>query len=262
MKNLHVIYCDWSEQQKKILSNYGIKVETKYDRFDIEENDTYWLLKPYLDEWKVQDFVVSIFSDDDFSKAKILVYSGVRANGYPMPDDDNGYMQTTYDDTNYCPVCGIGLIQKEPFRLKAIPKWGSKKIFSLNWIYDELFVKKDFFESILIKYGVESVPVLLYKKETLIENTVQIKIPTTEDGLNLQGYEFEICHSCHRKRYNLINTGFFPAFEFDADERHIFKSKEWFGTGANARKYIFLSGVLRKELIKFKIKMNYIPCDE
>lgn len=42
-------------------------------------------------------------------------------------------------------------------------------------------------------------------------------------------------------------------------EMQIFKSKEWFGTGASARKYIIVSQALRQELIKLKISANYIP---
>jgi hypothetical protein len=41
----------------------------------------------------------------------------------------------------------------------------------------------------------------------------------------------------------------------------IFKSNEWFGTGASARKYIFVSQALRQHFIKFKINANYVPCE-
>jgi hypothetical protein len=46
--------------------------------------------------------VISQFSVEDLNNASRLVYGGVWANGYPMPDGDNGYQQTTYDNTHYC----------------------------------------------------------------------------------------------------------------------------------------------------------------
>jgi hypothetical protein len=94
----------------------------------------------------------------------------------------------------------------------------------------------------------------------VIEDTVQLIIPETEVPLNLEGYPFEIC-DCNRKRYDLINKGFFPSFIEDVGDMKIFKSKEWFGTGASA-KYIFIEQSLRKEFLKSKIKANYIPCED
>jgi hypothetical protein len=260
MKNVHKIFGDWNDIQIIILEKYGIKVEEGYDSFVLEENEIFWELKPYLDKWQVSDTITSTFSDEDLNTAQRLVISGVWANGYPMPDNNAGYLTTTYDEKDYCKECGIGLVQKEPFRLKKESNWGNKKMFSLNWVFDELFVRKDFYQDILSKYGIESMPVLLYKKETIIEDTLQLKIQMTEASLKLDGYNYEICKTCGRKRYDLINAGFFPPFVDDVSGLHIFKSREYFGTGANARKYIFLSDKLRREFVKHKVKANYIPC--
>ncbi len=261
MKNLHIIYSDFDKSQVKILEKYGIKVEAKYDRFDIEENETYLALKPYLDKWEISDFIISKFTKEEESKAKRLVYAGVWANGYPMSDNDNGYQKTTYDDTEYCNACGMGLKQKEPFRLKKAPNWGGRrKIFSLNWVYDEVFVKKEVYESLFKAKGIKSERVLLYKKETVIEDTVQLILPVAEVPINLEGYSYEVCKDCNRLRYDLINKGFFPSFINDIGNTPIFKSKEWFGTGANARKYVFVTQEIRKELANMKINPNYIPC--
>lgn len=261
MKNLHIIYADFDTNQVKILQKFGIKVEAKYDRFDIEENETYFELKPYLDKWEISDFVKSKFTEQEENDAIRLVYAGIWANGYPMNDSDNGYRKTTYDDSNFCGTCGIGLIQKEPFRLKKAPNWGgSKKMFSLNWVYDELFVKKEVYETLFKNNGIKSEEVLLYKKETIIEDTVQLMLPVIDISLNLEGYPYEVCKNCNRIRYDLINKGFFPPFKDEVGNTPIFKSKEWFGTGANARKYIFVSQELKKQFAKLKINPNYIPC--
>lgn len=262
MKNIHIVYCDWDKSKIKILSGFGIIVEPGFNRFIIEENEIYWQLKTHLDKWDISETVISKFSDEEKENAKKLVFLVGWDNGYPMNDSDNGYQRTTYDNTEYCNTCGMGLKQKEPFRLKKAPNWsGHKRMFSLNWVYDELFARKDFYETLFKPLGIKSEKVLLYKKETVIEDTIQIIIPETEKLLNLEGYSFEICKDCRRKRYDLIRKGFFPSFKENVEGRQIFKSKEWFGTGASARKYIFVSQALRQQFIKLKISANYIPCE-
>ncbi|OJW01550.1 MAG: hypothetical protein BGO52_13765 [Sphingobacteriales bacterium 44-61] len=261
MKNIHKIFSDWNITQIIILEKFGVKVEEGYDSFILEEGEVYNSLKPYLDKWHVRNDTISQFSDQDLNNADRLVLRDVWANSYPMPDGDGGYKKLTYEDTDYCTECGVGLLQKEPFRLKKEPNWGNKKIFSLNWIYDELFVERSFYETLLKGYEIEAKPVLLYKKDTIIDSVLQLVIPITSASLQLDSYAFEVCKSCGRKRYALINHGFFPPFEEHSDEsRHLFKSNEYFGTGANARRYIFISSELRKQLEKFKVKANYIPC--
>ncbi len=262
MRNLHKIVSDWDKKQVAILAHHGINAKIGFDYFWLEENETYQQLKPYFDKWEVRETIISKFSDEEIDSAKRLVFLVGWDNGYPMNDYDNGYKKTTYDDTDYCNTCGMGLKQKKPFRLKKAPNWsGHKRMFSLNWVFDELFVRKDFYESLFKPIGIKSEKVLLYKKETVIEDTVHLIIPETEASLNLEGYPFEICKDCNRKRYDLINKGFFPSFKEDISDMQIFKSKEWFGTGASARRYIFVSQALRKELLKSKINANYIPCE-
>ena len=183
------------------------------------------------------------------------------ANGYPMPDSDKSYLHTTYDNTVYCTTCGLGLRQKEPFRLKKAPNWsGHKSIFFLNWVFDELFARKDVYESLFKPAGIQCEKVLLYKKDKIIEDTVQLIIPDATSDLHLEDYTYQICKVCNRKRFDLFNRGFFPSFKGDVGKWPIFKSKEWFGTGANARKYIFVSQALRQDFNRLKINANYIPC--
>lgn len=261
MKNLHEIFLNWDHNQVKILRQFGIEAELGYYSFWLEENETYWQLKPYFEKWEVEETVISKFSEEEEENANRLILLSPWANGYPMNDLDNGYQHTTYDNTEYCNTCGMGLLQKEPFRLKNAPKWGGKKkIFSLNWVYDELFARKDFYETFFKPIGIKSEKVLLYKNDTVIEDTVQLIIPDTGIALNLEDYPVEICKDCNRKRYDLINKGFFPSFKEHVGDMQIFKSKEWFGTGANARRYIFVSQGLRRQFVKSKINANYIPC--
>ena len=91
MKNIHIVYSNFNDKQVKILGQHGILVQVKYDRFDIEENETYWKLKPYLDTWEIHETVNTKFTVEEEDNARRLVLLSPWANGYPMPDSDNGY---------------------------------------------------------------------------------------------------------------------------------------------------------------------------
>jgi hypothetical protein len=266
MKIVHRIGISPDNKQREVLKKIGLEVPSPDNplvssvTFDLDESSReYQELKPYIKEWGLFEAVGTLFTEQEIDNAKLLMSKGVWANGYPMPESNFGYKKTTYSDKDHCSSCGIGLIQKEPFRLKKAPNWGNKKMFSLNWVFDELFVRKDLYESVFKKYEIDCLPVLVNKKETVIEDTVQLVIPTTTSSLKLDGYEFHICAVCGRKRYNLIKKGFIPPFQRDTPSEALFKSNEYFGTGANARKYIFVSAELRKELQNQKVKIDYIP---
>jgi hypothetical protein len=84
-------------------------------------------------------------------------------HGYPMPDDDGGYLRATYDLGQYCATCGAGTVQRAPFRMRAEPKWGRRSILQLNWVFDQYFVRPDLHEGVFAPLGVESLPVLHHR---------------------------------------------------------------------------------------------------
>jgi hypothetical protein len=266
MIKLHQIGLNPDQEKRDVFRKLGIglpepagKLTSSVTLTLDERSDEYQKLQPYVKKWNLSDFIAVTFSDVELDKATYLVMLSPWANDYPMPDNDGGYLQRTYDDTNYCKSCGSGLVQREPFRLKKEPVWGKKKLFSLNWVYDEYFVNKDFYEQVLNKYRIETMPVLLYKKDSVIESTVQIKISVTSPALKLEGRSFITCEACGRKRYDLINDDFFPSFEDPQPQSAIFKGLEDFGTGANTRKYVFVSQALRKEFQTAGVKPRFLP---
>ncbi len=61
--------------------------------------------------------------------------------GYPQPNEETlGYRQGTYDLSEYCAECGVGLKQKAPFQLKGEPKWGRNGILQLSVIHESSVV--------------------------------------------------------------------------------------------------------------------------
>ncbi len=261
MKIIYRAYNDWKQDQVKYLSQYGINVELGYDRFDIEEGELYHKLKPYLEKIGTTYSVGTLYDVNEINSAKLLVYNGTWSNGYPQPEDDFGYICTTYKKAGCCKSCGTGLVQHEPFRLKKEPVWGNKKLFDLNWVFDEIFVSRESYESIFKFFSIGCKEVRLYKKETTIQNTVQLEIPTTAVEINLQNQPYEICKVCGTKKYNPQIKGFFPKLSASVIGMHCFKSAEYFGSGASAHKKIFMTQELRQAMLKHKIKSQFIPME-
>jgi hypothetical protein len=256
------IYGNWNPIQINILKNFNIHVELGHDSFNIDEGEDYFKLKPYLDGWGCNNLVGTFYDSKEVNEASKVVFEGYWINGYPQPDRKAGYLSLSYSFENYCEKCGSGLTQKAPIRVIKEPKWGSKKLFSLNWIYDEIFVHKDIYEEVFKKYDIKSMPVLLYKKDIVIESTAQLIIPMTEIPLITENQPFEICEICLRKKYSAQIRGFFPAFEEQERKLNIFKSQESFGSGPVSFNKIILTKELRIELLNHKIKANYMPVNE
>lgn len=264
MKIIHRIGINPDEKERRIMQEIGIPVPlNEFFVFELEEGSEKFIrLKPYIDKWRLPDMLRTEYTKQELNAASYLNFLPLWFNGYPMPDYDNGYIGTTYQKHGYCETCGTGLVQQSPFRLKKSPNWGPKKIFTLYWVYDEFFVRKDVYEAVFKKYGIESMPVLLYKKDLLIEDTVQLIIPSIQVPSNLEGQPYEICKTCGMKKYNPQIRGFFPSFKDSVTGLHLFKGMEYFGSGGESFKQIFVSQELRQEMLKYQIKADFAPVSQ
>jgi hypothetical protein len=261
MKIVHKVFNDWTLEQIKILFSLGIHVDKGYDSFDIEEGKIFDIIKTYFDEWGITRTAYgTIYEDSELDNATLLTYTPTWDNGWPQPQEKFGYKKITYFEDSYCKTCGIGKIQQSPFRLKKAPSWGGvKSIFSLYWVLDEVFVRKDIYHTIFEKYGLKTMPVLLYKKESVVEDTLQLIIPKTDAALDMKDFPFEICKTCGRKKYSPKTRGYFPSFKEPVKDMQIFKCQEYFGGGTNAFNRIFVTQEVRQELIKYKAKSAFMP---
>ena len=260
MKIYYIVYNDWTKEQRKILRLFGMNPEEGFCDVEIEENEKNAELVKLIDKWKLEKFVATVYDKQDYSKSSLFVYVGTRSHGYPQPEDDFGFINLTYKTDDYCKKCGIGKVQKEPFRLKE-PKWGNKMMFELNWIFDEVFVKKELYENLFKKLGLECWPVILHKKNVVIDNTVQLKIPVVKIPLSLEKQPYQTCKLCKKKKYDPQVKGFFPGFTKKVPDLPIFKSSEYFGDGLSAINRIFINRQLYTELEKLKTKPTFWPVD-
>lgn len=201
------------------------------------------------------------YDKKDIKDSSLLVYVATWVNGYPQPEDTDKYLRATYDLEDYCGKCGIGAVQKKPFRVKKETKWGEKKLFDLNWVHDEIFVRDDIYQSVFRELGINSLPVVLHKNENVIENTVQLKIPFIDNNaLKLDDHPFTICEICGRKKYGPKVKGYFSNFKKQIPpELQIFKCNEFFGAEFTAHNKIFITTELLKKLNSLKVKPNVWP---
>jgi len=259
MKIMYHVAHNWNDEQIKMMNSFDVFPKKGFTAVQIEE-EAYKKLENYLiKSFGSGGIRYPEFTKDELKKSVLSAKNGHHINGYPMPDIDGGYKELTYDLTNYCPTCGIGLEQKSAFRLKNVPPTGKKQIFALNWVFDELFVEKMVYDTVFKPLGLSFREVLKYKKDLPFENTVQLIIPETQEKLNLKDYPIEVCSSCGKIKYLAMPQGFYPMYKNIISP--IFKSHEYFGSGASAFKRIFLTKDLRDKLIKLKIEKEnwYIP---
>jgi hypothetical protein len=184
--------------------------------------------------------------------------------GYPQPED--GYALATYDST-YCDRCGIGGVQRIPFRFRSEPKARHSQFLQLNWVFDEFFVRPEVVDG-LTKAGITGVafgPALRHKTGRTLEMIQQLRVLSVlSAGLDVVGLQPVTCKPdneegppwhgggqpryppdypyCGRVKYHWPQKQplrFRPhPFASAAD---IVKSFEWFGSGGSASRAILIS---------------------
>jgi hypothetical protein len=257
MKIVHQIANNWSASDTALLKSNGIHIDEGFQRFTIDEDDRYWRLKPFIESSDAMDAAATEFTKQELDAAPYLAAIPNWQTGYPQPEKAMGYLTTTYDDKNLCRECGIGARQKDSFRIKE-PKWGKRNAFILYWVLDEWFVKREVYDAVLRPLGISERPVLDPRGRT-IHSTAQLDIPESSSDLDLGEQPFEICARCGRKKYLPFTRGFFPNLEPVPAAAHILKSREYYGSGASASKWIIVSQALRKSLEQNAIGLICIP---
>lgn len=256
MKISHRITLD--ERKAEMFRAAGIEVPrsdnplVKAVTFQITEDDPRWEKAARLVKQSgALDIQATTFSSAELASAKYLAVLPSWHCGYPQPENDFGYLQATYDLKEYCKTCGVGARQIASFRLKTPPQWGRKSIFQLNWVFDEYFVKPDVWDSIFRPLGIECRSVVLNKTGAVIDSVVQLEIADVI-GLNMGDHPYVECSTCHRKKFDPRVVGFFPPPQEGTNSK-LFKSTQYFGSGANAYRQVLCSNVLYKEVNDSKV---------
>ena len=212
---------------------------------------------PFLEEWNISDSLGVTFTKNEILSSGFCIIEFWNMFGYPMPDNDGSYLYKTYDTKDMCNECGVGLEQKDDFRVRKVPKY---PIWGLGWIFDEFFVRTDLYKKVFKPLGIGCRPLRKYKDDSIIDTYVQLVIPVIDEPLDLSFYKSQTCPKCGETKYEAKTYGYYPLQEHPLP--YIYKSKEFFGDGFSADRKIFVSALVRDKMIENGMMgfRNFVPC--
>jgi hypothetical protein len=245
------------ERVQRWLATLGIDVGFGFETFEIAESHPNWeAISRFAAENRVIDSVSTNFTPAELRAAAFVKIGPDWHHGYPQPEDT--YQEVTYDLRDHCEVCGIGGVQKAPFRMRGEPKWGKRNLLQLNWVFDEYFIEPSAWETVLRPLGIETQPVLHHRTGKPLETVLQLTIPeVAEAGLKLGDHAHTWCARCERKKYLPFTRGCFPSFASGAPSGPIVKTQEWFGSGASAWRAVVIPNRVYRALSSNRLRGCY-----
>lgn len=207
--------------------------------FDVAEDHPNWeVLRGLFRAWDVFDHARTEFDPEELDGARWLQV-GAWHHGYPQPHEDElGYLEATYDLSDWCERCGIGAKQRAPFQMKREPRWGRRAMMQLTWVYGELFVKPELWRRVFEPSGVGCRPVT-NRRGVELSSVVQLVVQE-EVGVETSGLSPEFCPACDRVKYRPGFLGYFPAL-LDEPATAMVRTTAWFGAGGQADRYLLAS---------------------
>ena len=256
VKIFHRFFPVASKSLLATLEQHGIAYETFIDDrvcFDIPEGHPAWdAIVPFLKDAEPEGIPRTVFTKKELAAARFLRLEPSWHHGYPQPEDD--YRRATYDLSECCEACGMGYTQNAPFRMKSEPKWGSKQVLQLNWVFDEFFSTPEAYRTVFQPLGIDSLPVIHHKTGRPLESVVQLKISTwTTTPIRGQKLNWETCAVCHRKKLTGDQSGMFPHVTLPAGS-HLGWTREYIGSGLVAWHAVIISAALYRSLTEYGVK--------
>ena len=213
--------------------------------------------------YHILTLVSTCSSKEELFKAEWLTMRSKWHYDYPQPEDH--YTEMTYSEENACSNCGMGLVQKDSFRLKRTPKWGRRNFCMTNWVYDELFASPKAKELLELSdlNGFTFLNVLNKSGREVLADIYQMQIPyIMPEGIETSSNCIEKvsnCPACGRKKFLSNERGQF-IFKKEAllDAPDFGKSAEQFGSGLTASRLILISHDAYKFIIENKLDSSLV----
>lgn len=259
MEIVHRLALNVDQKRQAELAKLGIRVELGFAGFDVVESDPNWPnWQVWIEQHRPSDIVRAAFSVKEVQEAPFLSMRAKDQVGYPQPgEDDFGYLQATYDLSDYCPDCGVGARQIAPFQFKSEPRWGHRGMLQLNWVFDEFFVRVGPDADPFRNQGIVTRPVIDRSRHELA-TVAQLDIGG-EVHLDTRRLDAQTCPSCRRTKFRPVVRGELPPF-LEEPEVGAVKSSEWFGSGHNAYREVLISKRLRESISRRVARgVSFVP---
>lgn len=251
MKRIHHIGERWTAIQVERLADFGITVNEDVFSYIQVEPDQFELIEDIVMQKLPIHVFGAVFDKVDMNKAEWLALTGLRPFGFPQPKDTFDFLDVVYDTSHSCKACGIILgKQKNPFRITSDKtKW---QAFQLEWIYDEIFVKREVYNQLFVPLGIGFWPVLIHRSGEVSEHLVQLDLPRCKWEFDMTDMPFKVCIECGRRKYQVRPLDFLPSLNGEIPNE-IFRGTESYGSGGQAYQRIYLTQRLRQEFLNRKI---------
>lgn len=254
------------EKDAQAFAAAGIKLDrgpanlpgSRIASFEIAEDHPSWSEAQHLAEkFKITDFVRTEFSDLELGSAQVLCMIATGNKSFPEPSENRGYLDATYDLSEYCVRCGTGLRQVRPFQI-GLTSNPNRTILQLNWIFDEFFVDQEVWAAVFEPFDIKTWPVLSSKTGEILDSIVQLRI-SQRSHMRLVIEKLTICSDCGRSKFPIEFRRFAPSpVDIPAP---IFKSIECFGPDANSINRVFVSSSVFKEIRRARLRgVSFYPC--
>ncbi len=262
MKFLHRIGLRASPAQRRELEALDLKVPAGIVlpgggdpllAFDVDEDHPNWeALATRFQKWNASDLLRTEFSKKELGAAEWLQLVSDWHHGYPQPDDGRfGYRNVTYDLTDWCEQCGVGMKQKAPFQMEGEPRWGKNDILQLNWVFDEYFVTPETWSSVFRPHGIGCRPVT---DTNGVELKTVVQVVIEEDvGIVTGTLPSERCAKCGWLKYLPVTRGPFPPLTGKPSHAMV-RTREYFGSGGVAYKPVLISQEIARSLTAAKVR--------
>lgn len=260
MKRFVEIGRTWDHFEKEKLEKLGLKVDAGFSRIQMNE-DQFLIVEKTVDLSQAIIGRGTNFTNKDLSLASQGYIRKLSTKGYPQPEGDFGYLNKSYDLTNYCKGCGVGAEQINSLRILSEIPWKKPGIINLHWIYDQLLIEKTTYLNLLKPLGIGFIPVVIDRTSKESDTTVQIDIKEASEDLEI-GVAYVKCKECNRKKYKPEQYGFFKGYI--ETPKTIIHTKESYGQDGLAYKRIVLPKNIFQLLLENKIIMsrNIVPSND
>lgn len=163
MKKYHSLFHDWTSEDVRYLSQFGLKAKVGYMWIYVEDEDSY---RTITEHYKALNVDYLDFSENgyySYSKEEVLaapycyLANTSHACGYPKPE--NSYVAKTFDTSQMCPKCNVGRKQDRPFHVSKLSKSGFWSFY--GWETGTYFVSDEVYETVFEPYGIQRIPVVM-----------------------------------------------------------------------------------------------------